>query len=948
MKKSLQFLLFMFCCGIVAHAVPAKPGWQTVKQSDGTTLTIRGVGNAFNSAILTRDGLTVARGVDGDFYYISSLTGLTGVRAHDAHDRSAGEVAFVNAQRDQFKMVDKQRRSRSTARLNAPHRGGSSNADAGVPAMGSRRVPIILVEFKDKKFNNTREQIIESMLSGNLSAGQYFRDQSNGMYQPEFEVFGIYCLSQNREYYGGHDGDDNDKQLGAMVTEAVQLAAADGVSFSPYDTNDDDMCDVVIVIYAGVGEAQAYWNHPEAVWPCHWNLSSAAYYNQGGNGAFRPSKGDPYVDSFAVFNELNGSDDNGTLIDGVGTFCHEYSHCLGLPDFYCTRSDADFYGMGSWSIMDYGCYNGGGFVPLGYSAYEKAFMGWIEYVTPLPGTYYTLPVWNQGNAETDKAVCIVSDINPNEYFIFENRKRQGWDTYMAGDGIMVTHVTFDADRWWGNSPNNESIQLMTILPADGNLSFADEDTDLWPQGANNALTDDTTPATTLNMTSNGSITGSAGKLHKPVTEMVINPDNTASFWFMKGSVTRPKIWTSVTDLNVGGVMMNNTGTKSFKVTGQALTGDVTVTLNDANGVFSVATPTLISSADAVLGVDVTVDFQPTAIQNYHATLTLSSDGAQDVIVNLDAYGTIERYTPVMKPVDSTYINLTQFRADWIDQTPVENLASYTLEVSTKPLAILKADADFSGVPDAIDDGYLDDISSNPSGYLPEGWSGGWFLGAYDQALILAYGGRIKTATYDFKGYDKATVVITAANYYGDPATLSVMTRKDYQEFSPGDDFHDYMLVLDCDVNDAVKIRVDDDGIARVNQVKVYAGDLTDTHEVVNPVYLLMTDITGRFCLVEDLPAEGTYIYRVKSLYGNGTESPWSNYEEVTLYENVHSYGRGDVNHDNIVDIDDVTLLISLVLGIDHTACPICANVDSQGSIDINDITALISVVLGGN
>ena len=82
-----------------------------------------------------------------------------------------------------------------------------------------------------------------------------------------FEVYGIYTLSHNREYYGGHSGDNNDKGLGYMVTEACQMAAADGVSFAPYDTNNDYYCDVVIVIYAGVGEAQAWSEHPEAIWP---------------------------------------------------------------------------------------------------------------------------------------------------------------------------------------------------------------------------------------------------------------------------------------------------------------------------------------------------------------------------------------------------------------------------------------------------------------------------------------------------------------------------------------------------------------------------------------------------------------------------------------------------------------------------------------------------------
>ena len=189
---------------------------------------------------------------------------------------------------------------------------GGSNADSSVPALGQRKIPIILVEFKDKAFNNTREDIINAMLMGSSSVGQYFRDQSNGLYEPDFEVYGIYTLSHNREYYGGHSGDNNDKGLGYMVTEACQMAAADGVSFAPYDTNNDYYCDVVIVIYAGVGEAQAWSEHPEAIWPCNWDLYSAYLSGQGGNGPFHPSNGDPLVNTFAVFNELNGSNDNAT------------------------------------------------------------------------------------------------------------------------------------------------------------------------------------------------------------------------------------------------------------------------------------------------------------------------------------------------------------------------------------------------------------------------------------------------------------------------------------------------------------------------------------------------------------------------------------------------------------------------------------------------------------
>ena len=38
------------------------------------------------------------------------------------------------------------------------------------------------------------------------------------------------------------------------------------------------------------------------------------------------------VDTYACGSELMGI--SGKTLDGIGTMCHEYSHCLGLPDFY--------------------------------------------------------------------------------------------------------------------------------------------------------------------------------------------------------------------------------------------------------------------------------------------------------------------------------------------------------------------------------------------------------------------------------------------------------------------------------------------------------------------------------------------------------------------------------------------------------------------------------------
>jgi len=877
MKKNFLVLITLLCCSIAAVAVPAKPGWQVIHQSDGTTLKVQVVGNSFSSAILTSDGLAVERGQDGDFYYTSSLTGLTAVRAHELGKRSASENAFINIQRGNLEPVfhNYKHIPRQSGRLGI----SGSNADASVPAMGQRHVPIILVQFKDVKFNTTRQDIIDKMLTGNASVNQYFRDQSNGLYDPQFDVYGIYTVSQNRAYYGAHSGSNNDKALGALVTEACQKAAADGVSFKPYDTNSDNYCDVVIVIFAGVGEAQARTTIPDAIWPCNWDLNSAKYYNMGGNGAFKPSYGDPYVNTFAVFNELHGDDESSTTVDGIGTFCHEFGHCLGLPDFYDTGERDRHIGLGDWDIMCRGSYNNDTYTPAGYSAYEKAFMGWIDYITPQPGTYYTLPIWNLKNAATDKAVCMVSPLNANEYFIIENRKKQGWDEYLPGEGIMITHVTYNADRWWSDSPNNEDIQLMTLMSADNSWTYEDQSTDLWPLGSNNAFTDTSSPAARLNMTANGSITGNAGYLGTPVTDMVINPDGTASFWYVKSAAPEPTITVSSSAINFGGVVMNTGATKTITVGGEALTGDVTLTLNDANGVFSI-NPTVISANAVASGANVTLTFNPTAIQDYAATLTLTSDGAQDVVVNLSGRGLVEGYTPVMSAANSSYITSTSFRADWTHQTSSANVASYTLQVNGQ-----------GGSTPVVTPTLLSTIngSSYTGNYrsitLQSPWGGSSVMGG-NNAVYVNRGGKI-TFTIP-SGYSNATFSVLVTSVTGSYGTGNI-TVQSTRTSAVGHTFargETYTWIVTGSSGDVITLTTTDSNYSPdLSQIRVYAGNTKlNAAETGNATNRTITGITDKYYTVEGLTAKATYTYKVKAIYTDGSESDWSNEQTVTLKE----------------------------------------------------------------
>ncbi len=508
----------------MALAVPAQRGFHNFTQSDGSTISVEMRGDEWHHSFVTGDGLAVERADNGDFYY-NTATGMSNVMAHNVADRSEAELNFINSQAEKIAFSTMVQQAAGT-RARAPRK---KVGTVLVPTSGSPKIPVILVQYSDKKMSNTKEQIISHFTN---KVSQYFKDQSNGIYNPQYVVHGIYTLSGKRAKYGKNNG-GNDIGVASMVGEAVDSANADGVNWKDYDNDNDGVCDVVMVIYAGVGEAQASQSVPDAVWPCQWDLSSGAYY---GDGTGARNYSGIKIDRFGVFNEINGSYDGGTTLDGIGTFAHEFSHCLGLPDFYETTYSG-YYGMGSWSLMDYGCYNNNGNTPIGYSAYEKNFMGWIDFIEPEKNTKYVLTSFNQKKKDTDKAVKIQSDLNSNEYYILEYRKKQGWDAYIRDEGVMISHVSYVASRWADNTVNNESVQLMTIFPADNQLSNSTETADLYGK-TNHQLTNESKPASKLYLKKSGEISASAGMMGKPVTEINLNDDGTASFWYMKNAVNK--------------------------------------------------------------------------------------------------------------------------------------------------------------------------------------------------------------------------------------------------------------------------------------------------------------------------------------------------------------------------------------------------------------------------
>lgn len=290
---------------------------------------------------------------------------------------------------------------------------------------------------------------------------------------------GPVTVSQNVSYYGGNDRNGNDKNPGKMVAEACRLVD-DSVDFSLYDNNGDSYVDFVYVIYAGYGEADG--GAASTIWPHQYYVSMYEYVRLDNK----------IIDLYACGNELDNHSKKHT---GIGTFCHEFSHVLGLPDMYETTGNGTHKTLGQWDILDYGPYNNDGNTPPTYSAYERFFMGWLEPRLITEPENVTLGELQSSNealliSATDQHNLVGNNPNPTTFYLLENRQQTGWDEHIPGHGMMLTKVQYNSNKWAKNEVNNKSTSMgVDLIEADGktpNSSSSGYDGkpgDLFPKGA---------------------------------------------------------------------------------------------------------------------------------------------------------------------------------------------------------------------------------------------------------------------------------------------------------------------------------------------------------------------------------------------------------------------------------------------------------------------------------
>lgn len=506
--KRILLSISAVLAAIAIQALPVKPGiCRNITLADGTVVKAELVGD---------EHLTYWRTADGACYRQTPSAGVF-------------SKVELSALQSEYDAVVAQKAAREKAILESARTSMPVKKVEGSKFQGKKKCLVILANFADTKFKpehtlDLYKQIIngenysDETLGFKGSVRDYFKAQSGGQFEIDFDVVGPVDLPKGYAGYGKNDASGRDQAalVYPMVEDAVNLAKDQVTDWKQYDWDGDGLVEEVFVLYAGHGQAK-YPQDPDLVWP-HKSAIDPMTVADGVK-----------VSVYACSSELGATE----AIDGIGAFCHEFSHCMGLKDHYDINGRG--YGTGFWDIMCFGCYNGNSFLPAEYNSYEKMFCGWKE-----PIVLNAEPQKIEGMkalAAGGDTYIFYNDGNENEYYMLENRQKTGWDAALPGEGLIVLHVDYSKGAWEDNQVNyNAARQRMTVIPADNTLGSTDEDKagDAWPYQGNNSLTNYSRPACTVyNANTDGT-----GYMNKYLLNITQNADGTISFEYTTKSATK--------------------------------------------------------------------------------------------------------------------------------------------------------------------------------------------------------------------------------------------------------------------------------------------------------------------------------------------------------------------------------------------------------------------------
>ena len=862
------------------YAIPAKPGILQYTNPDGSSVELSISGDENGYHYTTTDGYVLIPAADGTMCYAITKDNVlvsSRMKASNIGERSSSErslLASLNApaMREMAQQATETRRRKAQAKAFEP---GAILGD--YPTTGSPNVLIILIQFQDVKFKESNDkQAFNDLLNktgydfngATGCAREYFEAQSNGVFSPNIVVEGPITLPFAEPYYGTPGSDGNPDARGwQMVTDACEIIEKENpdFDFARFDNNKDGIIDNVFLFYAGRGQHDGGASY--TIWPHAWNI----YKDLGLNYSFGGVK----LGSYACANELMGSELNR---NGIGVFCHEYSHILGLADHYPTGMASHDYHPGKLDLMSEGPYLNNSNTPCNMNAFERYSLGWLN-PRQLSGAedIELKPLYSSNEA------LIVNTIADNEFFILENRQNKGWDAFLPLHGMLVWHIDYDPDIWEDNKPNNDANhQRVDVMEADGIPGYDTYAGDTYP-GSNNVTSITKWP------------TWTSTNVDMPLTN--IHEDGENIYFRVKGggNIIDP----------VNSLAPSDITATSFTANWETR-GGLSYEVDLCKGLSPVPVKTVIVTGK---GSYTFSDLTPSTDYSYVVRAVdadlKSVDSARQTLRTDDPYFDM---IPA-EALQATEISKTGFTARWAE---LKDATAYILDVYQKDAIAPKT------ISIGFDnDRYPSDWYSNSTDY------DGRRYGQASPSLSLAANG-VQMASPVFEDDINALSFWYRAYRPAESGFISIDVKKagssTWQMLHP--------ISPLCTETEGATVKIGDGGLLLPTGVKairivnrapegvnsaVYIDDITlDYAGTYTPVYVAdyedknVGNVTS--CAIDGLADNASYYYTVRGIDADGKVSPKS--EEITVVTGATS-GIADINSQSLkVSVSGGAILIS--------------------------------------
>lgn len=459
----------------LASARPATKSPIAYSNPDGTTTTIRLHGDEFFSYTTDENCESILE-LDAKGFWIPAMRDGRALKAVDA------DIELLRSE-----LPSQPSRDKAPARMAALDDEGRSKFPTRATDVHS---PVILIEFSDIPYtipntNATFSSMLNdegySLYGSCGSVADYFRDSSNGQFHPTFDVYGPVRIDYTCSYIVAAGtslpGAGKYGRFNLAMQNAIEKLQAQGVDFSIYDYDNDDVIDTMYFFYSGYGQADS--GRSNTVWPHQGDFNSMIYYLGQDPIYFGTKKFGPY----ACSNELIGMLPRGAqqpYLDGIGAFCHEFSHVLGLPDLYDAYAQNSSTGSstkvpGEWTLMCSGSYNRDSTCPPLYSAYEQWVCNWLEFEDAEAASHYTLnpldsPDRNALRLRVRRNLSS-SVVYAKEFFVVENRSNRSWDSSLNQQGALIWRIDFDKQYWTSNRVNTGGVSRVEIKEANPSKKY---------------------------------------------------------------------------------------------------------------------------------------------------------------------------------------------------------------------------------------------------------------------------------------------------------------------------------------------------------------------------------------------------------------------------------------------------------------------------------------------